>query len=271
MEIIIINNNSTDATHELAAQYITHHRHKQIRVVNEPKQGLSHARNRGWREARGNFVAYLDDDARVPRDWAERVVRAFAEVKPEPDAVGGKIVPYSTGPIPDWFPVDIEILSRGGQKRFLTGNEGKYGFFGSNMIFNRTVLSKHQGFSPRYGMQGKAVGVAEETDFFRRLAESAPVLWYDPEIVVEHLISENNFRFLFTFRRSYKNGMALAEIEGSRILSWNYAKKVLALLLPFLVRLDKEVKVTTLRGYLYVRLRLLGELIGYVFHTRRWR
>ncbi len=269
LEIIIVDNNSTDDTRRIAENYV--HGHANIRVADESKQGLSHARNRGWHEANGAFVAYVDDDARVPRDWAERVVRAFEEIKPEPDAVGGKIAPYASGPIPKWYPVDIEILSRGGQKRFLTGGELQYGFFGSNMTFKKAVLSENRGFSSRYGMQGQTIGVAEETDFFRRLSESAPLLWYDPDIIVEHLISENNFNFGFSFRRCYKNGMALAEIEESRIFSWNYAKKVLALLLFFLVRMDKEVNVATIRGYLYVRLRLMGELLGYVLHPRRFR
>lgn len=268
LEIIVVDNNSTDDTRRIAENYLDSH--ENIRIVNESKQGLSHARNRGWQEAKGAFVTYVDDDARVPRDWAERVVRAFEEVKPEPDAVGGKIVPYASGPIPRWYPVDIDILSRGGKRRFLTGDELRYGFFGSNMTFKKVVLSENQGFSSRYGMRGQAIGVAEETDFFRRLAKTSPLLWYDPDIIVEHLISENNFDFGFSFRRCYKNGIALAEIEESRVFSWNYAKKILALLLLFLVRMDKEVKVATIRGYLYVRLRLMGELLGYVLHPKRF-
>lgn len=268
-EIVLVNNNSTDDTQAIAEKYAGSHGN--IRVINELKQGLSHARNRGWREARGKYVAYIDDDAKTSSDWAGRVVHAFENIKPEPDVVGGKIIPFASGPVPEWYPVDIEILSRGEQKRFLTNTELQYGFFGSNMIFKKAILEKNQGFSARYGMQGHAVGVAEETEFFRRLSKCSPVLWYDPDIIVEHLISENNFDFRFIFRRCYKNGKALAKIEKSRMFSINYFKKVLAFFLFFLVRLDKRVRTRGIRGYLYIRMRLMGELLGYVLNTKRFR
>jgi len=268
-EIVLVNNNSTDDTQVIAERYAGCHGN--ISVINELKQGLSHARNRGWREAKGKYVAYIDDDAKTPRDWAMRVVHAFENIKPEPDVVGGKIIPFASGPVPEWYPVDVEILSCGEQKRYLTDTELQYGFFGSNMIFKKAILEENQGFSALYGMQGRAVGVAEETEFFRRLSKCSPVLWYDPDIIVEHLISENNFDFRFIFRRCYKNGKALAEIEKSRMFSINYFKKVLALFLFFLVRLDKRVRTRGMRGYLYIRMRLMGELLGYILNTKRFR
>ena len=120
-------------------------------------------------------------------------------------------------------------------------------------------------------MHGNVIGVAEETEFFRRLSKHSPVLWYDPDIIVEHLISENSFDSKFMFRRCYKNGKALAEIENSRILSFDYARKVLGLFLFFLVRLDKKVRVPSIRGYIYIRLKLVAELLGYLLNTRRFR
>lgn len=269
LEIVLVNNNSTDDTHAIAERYSGGRGN--IRVINELKQGLSHARNRGWQEAKGKYVAYIDDDAKTSNDWTERIVHAFEKIKPEPDVVGGKIIPFASGPVPEWYPVDVEILSWGEQKRFLTGTEIQYGFFGSNMIFKKAILEENSGFSAQYGMQGCAVGVAEETEFFRRLSKCSPVLWYDPDIIVEHLISENNFDFRFMFHRCYKNGKALAEIEKSKVISVNYFKKILALFLFFLVRLDKRVKAKGMRGYLYIRMRLMGELLGYVLNTKRFR
>lgn len=268
-EIIIVNNNSTDDTQAIAER--SAEGHGNITVVNELKQGLSHARNRGWQEAKGKYVAYIDDDAKARSDWARRVADAFENIKPEPDVVGGKIIPFASGPVPEWYPGDVEILSRGEKKRFLTGDELQYGFFGSNMIFKKAILSENNGFSAQYGMRGHAVGVAEETEFFRRISKRSPVLWYDPDIIVEHLISENNYDFRFIFRRCYQNGKALTEIEKSRIISINYLKKVLAIPLFFLVRLDRKVEARGMRGYLYIRVRLMGELLGYVVNTKRFR
>ena len=239
-------------------------------MIKEDKQGLSHARNRGWREASGMYIAFIDDDAKADKNWVERVILSFQEIKPSPDVVGGKIIPFFHGQIPPWFPIDIEVLTRGDQKRFLTAAEGQYGFYGSNMIFKKEILQENNGFSTEYGMQGNTIGVAEETEFFRRLSNVSPMLWYDPDILIEHLISSNSFDFVFTFKRSYKNGKALAEIENSRILSLDYAKKILGLFLFFLVRLDKKVRVSSIRGYIYIRLKLIAELLGYILNTRRF-
>ncbi|MFH1754161.1 MAG: glycosyltransferase family A protein, partial [Candidatus Latescibacterota bacterium] len=71
-EIVLVNNNSTDDTQAIAERYAGGHGN--IRVINELKQGLSHARNRGWQEAKGKYVAYIDDDAKTLSDWAGRVV-----------------------------------------------------------------------------------------------------------------------------------------------------------------------------------------------------
>ena len=268
-ETIVIDNNSTDDTQKLVQEYYSNI--KNIKLIKEENQGLSHARNRGWREASGMYVAFIDDDAKADKNWAERVILSFQEVKPSPDVVGGKIIPFFYGQIPPWFPIDIEVLSRGDRKRFLTAAEGQYGFYGSNMIFKKEILQENNGFSTEYGMQGNAIGVAEETEFFRRLSKLSPVLWYDPDIIVEHLISANSFDFKFIFRRCYKNGKALAEIENSRILSWDYARKVSGLFLFFLVRLDKKVRVPSIRGYIYIRLKLIAEILGYILNTRRFR
>ena len=66
-EVIVVNNNSTDGTQEVAESFAE--MSKNLRVVLERRQGLSHARNRGWMEAQGKFVAYIDDDAIAWPDW----------------------------------------------------------------------------------------------------------------------------------------------------------------------------------------------------------
>lgn len=266
-EIIVVDNNSNDDTQEAVRKYYSNV--KDIRIINEETQGLSHARNRGWREAQGRYIAFIDDDAKADKNWAKRIILSFQEVKPSPDVVGGKIIPFFNGQLPSWFPVDIEVLSLGDQKRFLTAAEGQYGFFGSNMTFKKEILQGHRGFSAEYGMRGQLVGVAEETEFFRRLSKESPRLWYDPDIIVEHLVSENSLNFKSMFKRNYINGKALAKIENSRMMSLDFLRRVLGLFLFFFVSLDKKVRVLSIRGYLYIRLKIIAELLGYILNTRR--
>jgi len=71
IEVIVVNNASTDNTTAVAVEFSS------ARVVNEPRKGTSSARNRGYEEARGDIVAFLDADARLSPRWAKRVAEAF--------------------------------------------------------------------------------------------------------------------------------------------------------------------------------------------------
>jgi glycosyltransferase involved in cell wall biosynthesis len=66
-EILIIDNNSKDTTQRVGSAYAKNH--KNVTYFLEEKVGLSHARNRGYLEAKGNYVAYADDDCNLPIDW----------------------------------------------------------------------------------------------------------------------------------------------------------------------------------------------------------
>jgi len=65
-----------------------------VRYVREPHVGLDFARNRAWREARGEFVAYFDDDVTVDPGWLAGFVEACAE-HPDAAAVTGPVLPYA--------------------------------------------------------------------------------------------------------------------------------------------------------------------------------
>jgi glycosyltransferase involved in cell wall biosynthesis len=71
-EIIVVNNASTDRTAEIARS------RPGVRVADEPQKGLTRARQRGLREAKGDFLAYLDADTRMPAGWLSRVFALFA-------------------------------------------------------------------------------------------------------------------------------------------------------------------------------------------------
>ena len=63
-EIIVVDNHSQDNTHAVFED--VRHRYPNLRYCMEKRQCLSHARNRGWRESQGIYVAYIDDECKVP-------------------------------------------------------------------------------------------------------------------------------------------------------------------------------------------------------------
>ncbi|HSW99083.1 MAG TPA: glycosyltransferase family 2 protein [Candidatus Saccharimonadales bacterium] len=72
-EVIVVDNNSTDATAEIARRYPF------VTLLSEPRQGLVYARNRGFNAARGDVIGRTDSDAVLAPDWVANVQRTFAD------------------------------------------------------------------------------------------------------------------------------------------------------------------------------------------------
>lgn len=221
-EVIVVDNNSTDNTLEIAGLFAK--TTPNIRIFTEVILGHSHARNRGWREARGEYVAYIDDDAKASPDWCERILHAFKTVTPTPAAVGGQIHPFYEVPPPSWFTDDFEIRTWGGNAGFLELPRARYGFSGSNMAFQRKILERHGGFSSRYGIVDGTLRMGEDTEFFNRIYDEEPNFWYDPLIKVFHLVPKRNFKVIYRIGRSYNCAQSFACINGEPKKIVDYAK-----------------------------------------------
>ena len=74
-EIIVVDNNSTDRSAEIAGQF------GDVTVIQERKAGSYAARNAGVQRAKGRILAFTDADCEVARDWLERILQAFANEK----------------------------------------------------------------------------------------------------------------------------------------------------------------------------------------------
>ncbi len=237
-EVIVVDNNSTDHTEGVVRPFIE--RHDNFRYIKEGEPGVSHARNLGYAEARGAYVAYIDDDARALPDWSERILNAFNTVKPEPAAVGGEIHPWYEKTPPGWFTDDLEIRSWGTEKGFLQGPRAKWGFYGSNMAIRKSILESYGGFSAEYGPVGKKFRLGEEPFLFNRLYKDHPWFWYDPAIRVKHLVSAKKMSVPYRLRRDYQYGLANTRIRGKSSadsIIWKLRHLVYkSLILPFRVR-----------------------------------
>jgi len=98
-EILIIDNNSNDNTRRVSQLF--YDRHLNTRYFFEAEQGLSHARNRGVCEAKGRYLAYIDDECKVGKDWlknAENVIETTGA-----RIFGGPYKPWYEAIKPLWF------------------------------------------------------------------------------------------------------------------------------------------------------------------------
>jgi glycosyltransferase involved in cell wall biosynthesis len=98
-ELLVVNNNSTDATDAVLAEFAGR---LSLRRVFEPTPGKSHALNRAAREAAGDYIIWTDDDALVDPMWVAEYVRAFRRW-PECALFGGHVAAWFEGTPPEWL------------------------------------------------------------------------------------------------------------------------------------------------------------------------
>ncbi len=182
-EVLIVDNNSTDATHEVAETFINNH--SNVRYLLEVKQGLSHARNRGWQEACGEYLAYTDDDCKPPREWLAVAKRIIDERAPE--MFGGPDYAFYNTPKPAWFKDSYGSSKLSTTPVLLNGHQF---LGGSNMFFRREILEEFAGFDINLGMTGNTVAYGEDVELQSRIREHIPEArtYYDPDLFVYHLV-----------------------------------------------------------------------------------
>jgi glycosyltransferase involved in cell wall biosynthesis len=204
-EIIVVDNNSTDNTREIVEQFGNI---ENLRYVFEPNQGLSHARNRGYLEAQGKYVAYIDDDARADKEWISGIQRILEDLDPHPLVIGGPIYPFYLSDKPDWFLDKYEIHSWGDEPRFLKRNEY---FYGSNMVFSKDVLEESGGFDTERGVSGETLNLGEETVLFDKIwkkSGNGNNFYYSPDLIVYHLVPPERMSIRYFLKRRFMVGQS---------------------------------------------------------------
>jgi len=181
-EIIVVDNNSTDGTASLLDSLDD----PRLRVVKEPRQGLSFARNAGIAAARGRLVAFIDDDVEAAPDWVETIVATFA-ARPDVDGVGGRVLPAWPRPRPRWLTrthwAPLALQDHGDAKR-LFDRRTPIGLVGANLAFRRSVFDRVGTFAPAVQRVKNGIGSTEDHEFLSRVYETGGRMLYTPRLLV---------------------------------------------------------------------------------------
>ncbi len=213
-EMIIVDNASQDTTRAVVQEFQRVH---SIRYIYEPKLGLSCARNTGWSQALGKYIAYLDDDAVAEPGWLAQILAVFTQVLPEPGCVGGKVIPRWMAPRPTWISdamlPHLTILDWSPEPCFLNPNQW---IVGANMAFPKHVLQAIAGFPESLGRQGNRLLSLEEIWVQTKIQELGLGTYYHPKMVVHHQIPENRLQKSWFERRFFWAGVSNAIFELSQ-------------------------------------------------------
>ena len=199
-EVIIVDNNSSDLTPEVAGKY---QQHENIRYLKELRQGLSNARNTGWQAACAEYVAYVDDDCRIPPVWLEHA-REIIEQQ-APSIFGGPIFPFYDSPKPAWFHDSYHTHWLGHSARSLDNTEFLYG---GNLFLRRSLLERLGGFNPELGVTGDKLAYGEETSLQAKTRQVLPeaLVFYHPKLHVNHLVRAEKMTLFWGLKSSFADG-----------------------------------------------------------------
>ena len=184
VELIVVDNGSTDETAAVVRDFKFEH---PLKYVLEPLAGVSRAKNRGLLEAKGEIIAFLDDDVVPAEDWLGRLCAPLMNGMADAVAGGVRIAPYLIAPWMSafhrqWF-ATTEFLNPRDPERLI----------GANMAISRAVLERVPGFDDELG-PGSIRGTGEETLFSEQLKEAGFRIGAAFDSVVDHHFSESRMR-----------------------------------------------------------------------------
>lgn len=220
-EVIVVDNNSKDHTREVV-EHFANVNGCTMKYVFESKQGISYARNTGIREAKGELIAFTDDDVVVDRQWIAFIWDCHRETGAL--AIAGKIERLWNCERPEWLTEEISgplIHQDLGIFRKRWDSKNRH-MVGANMIFHRSVFEKHGFFCEELGRRGDQLVGGEDREFFQRLWEHQVSIFYEPEAVVAHKVERDRLTKEYMRRWFWEVGKTLGhgiERKASHILT----------------------------------------------------
>ncbi len=182
-EVLVVDNGSSDDTRGTVRRFEQAYGAR-FRYTFEPTPGKTFALNRGLREASGEVFAFTDDDAIVAPDWLAAMLSCIG--RHGADGVGGRVVPLWEAPRPHWLAdrhLNVLALLDCGEREFrLSWRAPPYMLYGVNFAFRRDVFARFGAFDTTLGSRG------EDQELFDRLAANDASVYYDPTVVVQHVI-----------------------------------------------------------------------------------
>lgn len=166
LEVIVVDDGSSDATHEVAASY-------GVKVLFQPHRGIGAARNLGVDQAQGDIILFTDADCAPAHDWIETLMEPFQDS--EISGAKGIYKTYQRGVIARFAQLEYEDKYDKMRKDEYIDFVDTY-----SAAYRKSVFSKDGGFDPTFHRSG------EDIEFSYRLAERGYKMVFIPQAIVYH-------------------------------------------------------------------------------------
>ena len=237
-EIVIIDNGSTlPLSMKVDSPFV-----KQVRFDKEI--GISNARNYGICIAKGEYVAFIDDDCIASRNWLEEIqkgIRKGAEV------LGGPLRPRFGAKPPKWWKEKNLGYFVG------VGNAEKGEIWGGNMAFEKKIFNKIGVFNPKIGPRKGKLLKGEDSFLIAKAKAQCKVLFL-PNAIVFHTVGPERLTLSYIIRWAYNSGKSQKIAFGPNPLAfYRFLKVTLEWLNPFMAS-DKSGRI--------LRVAIMAEQVG---------
>lgn len=176
-ELILVDNNSSDNTLNVLKDFSLNSSIP-ITVVLERKNGLSNARNAGWRAARGAIISFTDDDCYPQEDWLITIINTFRDS--DAGFVGGRVLLFDPEDAPVTIQTSTDEISFPANSYIESGQ-----IIGANLSCRRALLEAVGGFDTNLGA-GTPFHSGEDTEVLIKASLLGFTGRYEPAIVVYH-------------------------------------------------------------------------------------
>ena len=230
-EVLVADNNSTDGTRQVIEDFC--HRYPgRFRYLFVPKAGKSYGLNAGIREARGEVLAFTDDDVTVEPTWLRNLTAILSGE--EYVGAGGRILPSHPFSPPPWLPVDGPYNMSGVLALFDLGDKAgnlDRAPYGANMAFQRKVFERYGTFRTDLGPSpnDEIPRPNEDTEFGRRLMAAGERLRYQPSAVVYHPVPNSRLKKEYFLAWWFDYGRAVIREKERKPDPWGIPRHLLSI------------------------------------------
>ncbi|MCS3748869.1 glycosyltransferase involved in cell wall biosynthesis [Salinibacter ruber] len=228
-EVVVVQNNCTDQTHEIIDKHARKGNLPKFRTVNEPRQGVSHARIRAYHETDAPWIAFVDDDCLLNECWVQSAVD-FCLDHPNLGAMNGRNRlewEKPPGHLARRFKAGFASLDYGDKPLNLTDDVPVH-MVGAGLVVNRRALqdSEWPQESVLSDRTGERLGAGGDMEIVLRIRQAGYELWYNPAMQLRHFIPASRVEpsYICNLYRGFAESSAiLAALEEEEIspdLSW---------------------------------------------------
>lgn len=208
VEILVIDN----GTHKIKTLIDLY---SDILYVSESNTGLSFARNRAIKEARGEWILYIDDDAKSDKHL---VKTALSHCQNKHKVFGGVYYPWYHYGEPKWYKMDYGSNS---ENFASTGVLPNHEFLsGGILCIHKSVFEEVGEFNTILGMSGSKTGYGEETELQERMIKNDIPRIYDNTLVIYHVVADYKLSVDWHLHANKRRGQDMAKYQtGNRLVN----------------------------------------------------